>query len=403
MQRFDERLTSRDHAQNPYPTFHLLRRHDPVYWSEPWGCWLLTRYDDIVATLANPKQFTSVGRFTPTMSLPEPLKRQIRPLERHYTRGLINVDPPDHTRIRHLVQKAFSTRTVSTMADYVSDIVERLLDAVEPAGEIDVIRDLSYPLPITVIAELMGVPVTDHEKLKRWSGRIVEFMATPKPAPEVLLSSQDALVSLQDYFKSIYKQRRVAPRNDLISMLVEVEESGDRLTEEEMVSTCVTILIGGHETTTYLISSGMLALMQHPDEMRKLERRPELAAIAVEEMLRYESPFQRNRRIATEDVEVGGRRIKKGQLLVQMMGAANRDPDVFPNPDVFDIERHPNRHLSFGYGPHFCLGAPLARLEAPIAINAMLRRLPRMEIATDELVWNNAVFRGLQRLPVTFG
>jgi cytochrome P450 len=249
----------------------------------------------------------------------------------------------------------------------------------------------------------MGVPPADHGKLKRWSGKIVEFMATPKPAPEVLMSSQDALLALQDYFRSTFRRRRAEPRDDLISALVAAEEAGERLTEEELISTCVTLLIGGHETTTYLISSGVLALIQHPEQLRKLRANPDGARMAVEEMLRYEGPFQRNRRLATEAVELDGHLIEKGQLLVQMLGAANRDPAVFPNPDSFDIERHPNRHVSFGHGPHFCVGAPLARLEAPIAINALLRRLPNLELATDELVWKNTVFRGLERLPVTFG
>ena len=310
---------------------------------------------------------------------------------------------PDHTRMRHLVQKAFTPRTINALADYVKDIVERLIDAVEDKGEMDIIWDLSYPLPITVIAELMGVPIADHAKLKHWSGKIVEFMATPKPTTDVLLGSQDALLALQDYFRSIFKLRRSDPRDDLISMLVTVEEAGDRLTEEELISTCVTVLIGGHETTTNLISSGMLALLRDRDQLQKLLQHPEMVATAVEEMLRYESPFQRNRRIATEDVDVGGRRIEKGQLLVQMLGAANRDPAVFPSPDCFDIERRPNKHLSFGYGPHFCVGAPLARLEAPIAINALLRRLPNLEIAMDELIWKNEMFRGLERLTVRFG
>ncbi len=403
MGEFDPLLTSHEFAQNPYPTYHLLRREAPIYWSDLWGCWILTRYRDIVSTLQSPKRFSSVGRLTAAMELPPPLREQVQPLVRHYSQGLINVDPPDHTRIRQLVHKAFLPGTVGAMADDVEGIVERLIDEVQPRGRMDIIRDFSYPLPVTVIARLMGVPAADHEKLKRWSGRIVEFMATPKPGPEVLMSSQEALLALQDYFRSIFKRRRVEPREDLISALVAAEEAGERLTEEELVSTCVTLLIGGHETTTYLISSGVLALIQNPEQMRKLRANPDGARLAVEEMLRYEGPFQRNRRLATEATKLNGHTIEKGQLVVQMLGAANRDPAVFPNPDSFDIERRPNRHVSFGHGPHFCIGAPLARLEAPIAINALLRRLPDLEVATDELVWKNTVFRGLERLPVTFG
>ena len=403
MGEFDPLLTSHEFAQNPYPTYHLLRREAPIYWSDLWGCWILTRYRDIVSTLQNPKRFSSVGRLTAAMELPQDVREQVRPLVRHYSQGLINVDPPDHTRLRQLVHKAFLPGTVGAMAGYVEGIVERLIEEVQPRGKMDIIRDFAYPLPVTVIARLMGVPLADHGKLKRWSGKIVEFMATPKPAPEVLMSSQDALLALQDYFRSTFRRRRVELRDDLISALVAAEEAGERLTEEELISTCVTLLIGGHETTTYLISSGVLALIQHPEQLRKLRANPDGARMAVEEMLRYEGPFQRNRRLATEAVELDGHLIQKGQLLVQMLGAANRDPAVFPNPDSFDIERHPNRHVSFGHGPHFCVGAPLARLEAPIAINALLRRLPNLELATDELAWKNTVFRGLERLPVTFG
>ena len=403
MGEFDPLLTSHEFAQNPYPTYHLLRREAPIYWSDLWGCWILTRYRDIVSTLQNPRRFSSVGRLTAAMELPQDVREQVRPLVRHYSQGLINVDPPDHTRLRQLVHKAFLPGTVGAMAGYVEGIVERLIEEVQPRGKMDIIRDFAYPLPVTVIARLMGVPPADHGKLKRWSGKIVEFMATPKPAPEVLMSSQDALLALQDYFRSTFRRRRVEPRDDLISALVAAEEAGERLTEEELISTCVTLLIGGHETTTYLISSGVLALIQHPEQLRKLRANPDGARMAVEEMLRYEGPFQRNRRLATEAVELDGHLIQKGQLLVQMLGAANRDPAVFPNPDSFDIERHPNRHVSFGHGPHFCVGAPLARLEAPIAINALLRRLPNLELATEELAWKNTVFRGLERLPVTFG
>ena len=397
MGQFDPLLTSHEFAQDPYPTYHLLRREAPIYWSDLWGCWILTRYRDIVSTLQNPKRFSSVGRLTAAMELPQDVREQVRPLVRHYSQGLINVDPPDHTRLRQLVHKAFLPGTVGAMAGYVEGIVERLIEEVQPRGKMDIIWDFAYPLPVTVIARLMGVPPADHGKLKRWSGKIVEFMATPKPAPEVLMSSQDALLALQDYFRSTFRRRRVDPRDDLISALVAAEEAGERLTEEELISTCVTLLIGGHETTTYLISSGVLALIQHPEQLRKLRANPDGARMAVEEMLRYEGPFQRNRRLATEAVELDGHLIRKGQLLVQMLGAANRDPAVFPNPDSFDIERHPNRHVSFGHGPHFCIGAPLARLEAPIAINALLRRLPNLELATDELVWKNTVFRGLEQ------
>lgn len=402
MGQFDSALTSEAFNQNPYPLYHELRQQAPVYWSEAWGCWLLTRYDDITWTLQDYQTFTSLGRLTATMELPEPLWERVAPLVRHYSQGLINVDPPDHTRMRQLVHMAFTPRAIRKMRAYIEDIVERLIDEQIERGFMDVIWDFSYPLPVTVIAEMMGIPVEDHAKFKRWSGEIVGFMATPKPRPEVLLKSQDALLAMQQYFRDIYAKRRLAPEDDLITALVRAELEGDKLSEEEMVSSCVTILIGGHETTTYLIANGVYALLQHPDQLRRLRDNPALDASATEEFLRYEGPFQRNRRIATRDVVIGDMTIKKDQLILQFLGAANRDPSRFDQPDALDLARSPNKHLAFGYGPHFCLGAPLARLEAPVAIRALLQKLPKIRLAHEDLEWNSALFRGLKSLPIEF-
>ena len=402
MSQFDELLAAPAFNENPYPVYHALRRAAPVYWSEAWGCWLLTRYQDIAWTLQDVATFTSLGRLTASMDLPEPLWERVAPLVRHYSQGLINVDPPDHTRMRKLVHMAFTPRAIRKMRAYVQDIVDRLIDEQLERGAMDVIWDFSYPLPVTVIAEMMGIPVADHAKFKAWSGEIVGFMATPKPSPEVLLKSQDALLAMQQYFRDIYALRRRQPEDDLISALVGAELEGDKLSEEEMVSSCVTILIGGHETTTYLIANGIYALLQHPRQLRRLRDNLELAESATEEFLRYEGPFQRNRRIATRDVEIGAAAIKKGQLIVQFLGAANRDPAQFSHPDALDITRSPNKHLAFGYGPHFCLGAPLARLEAPIAFRSLLTKLKRIRLAQEQLEWNSALFRGLTSLPIEF-
>ena len=297
---------------------------------------------------------------------------------------------------------AFSPRAIRKLQTYIQEIVDRLIDARIEHGKMDVIWDFSYPLPVTVIAEMMGIPVEDHARFKTWSREIVGFMATPKPTPEILFKSQDALLAMQQYFRDIYAKRRRQPEDDLITALVQAELEGDRLTEEEMVSSCVTILIGGHETTTYLIANGMYALLQHRDQLRRLRDNPDLADSATEEFLRYEGPFQRNRRIATRDVAIGDKLIKKGQLVMQFLGAANRDPSQFAEPDALDITRSPNKHLAFGYGPHFCVGAPLGRLEASTAIRALLQRLKNIDLAHENLEWNSALFRGLKSLPIQF-
>ncbi len=402
MGQFDSALTSEAFNQNPYPVYHQMRKEAPVYWSDAWGCWLLTRYEDIAWSLQDYQTFTSLGRLTASMELPEPLWEKVEPLVRHYSQGLINVDPPDHTRMRKLVHMAFTPRAIRKMRTYIEGIVERLIDEQIERGEMDVIWDFSYPLPVTVIAEMMGIPLEDHPKFKAWSGEIVAFMATPKPSPEILLKSQDSLLAMQQYFRDIYAKRRLEPADDLITALVRAELEGDKLSEEEMVSSCVTILIGGHETTTYLIANGMYALLQHPDQLRLLRDNPDLDASATEEFLRYEGPFQRNRRIATRDVKIGDMKIKKDQLIMQFLGAANRDPSQFANPDALDVTRSPNKHLAFGYGPHFCLGAPLARLEAPVALRALLRKLQHIRLVHDDLEWNSALFRGLKSLPIEF-
>ena len=402
MLQFDSLLTSEAFNQNPYPVYHRLRNEAPVYWSDAWGCWMLTRYQDVTWTLQEYQTFTSLGRLTASMDLPEPLWERVEPLVRHYSQGLINVDPPDHTRMRKLVHMAFTPRTIRKMQAYIQDIVDRLIDEQIDRGEMDVIWDFSYPLPVTVIAEMMGIPVEDHANFKAWSGEIVGFMATPKPTPEILLKSQDSLLAMQQYFRDIFAKRRLQPEDDLITALVRAELEGDKLTEEEMVSSCVTILIGGHETTTYLIANGFFALLQNPDQLKLLRDNPDLDGSATEEFLRYEGPFQRNRRIATRDVQIGDKTIKEGQLIMQFLGAANRDPTQFADPDALDITRSPNKHLAFGYGPHFCLGAPLARLEAPTAIRALLRRMKNIRLAHDDLEWNSALFRGLKSLPIQF-
>lgn len=404
MTDWDSLLLSKDFIANPYPVYHQLRSQAPICWSDAWGCWLLTRYSDVESTLRDYERFSSFGRVTAVIQqeVPEPLLEQIQPLVRHYSAGLINVDPPDHTRLRALVHKAFTPRVLERLKPRIQNIVDDYLDKVYPNGHMDLIRDLAFPLPATVIAELMGVPTEDRDQFKEWSDRIVEFQATPRPTPQVLLRSQQALLELREYFRGIYAQRRREPREDLISALVAIEEQGDKLSEEELLATCVSILLGGHETTTNLIGSGMVLLLKNPDQLRQLRDNPSLITSAVEEFLRCESPFQRNRRIATRDIEMEGRQIKKGQAVMQLLGAANRDPAEFADPDRLDITRWPNKHVAFGYGTHFCLGAGLARIEAPIAFSTILRRLPGLRLETETVEWHNSLFRGPKALPVSF-
>jgi cytochrome P450 len=402
--KLDLYVKSREFAQNPYPVYDELRSSQPVCWTEVWGCWVLSRYDDIVAVLQGHERFSSMGRVTNVLQreLSQPFLERAQPLIDHYSKGLINVDPPDHTRLRRLAQKTFLPRTLERLRPRVEKIANELIDAVEPSGKMDVVRDFAYPLPITVIAELLGVPASDRENLKHWSGAILEFQAVPRTDGEIVLRSQKALLELREYFRGIFAERRRNPQEDLISEMVAVEEQGDRLTEEELLATCVSILIGGHETTTSLLSSAVWLFLNHPDQLATLRRVQGAMSCAVEEVLRFESPFQRLTRVAMEDMEICGQKIARGQTVMCLLGAANRDPAQFPEPKYFDSERVPNRHVAFAYGIHFCLGAGLARLEAPIALNALFRRLPALRLETLDVEWSMGVLRALRDLRVVF-
>jgi hypothetical protein len=397
-------LKSREFVQNPYPIYDQLRSADPVRWTELWGCWLLTTYEDVVAVLQDHQRFSSRGRVTNVLQreLQPSALAEAHPLIDHYSKGLINVDPPDHTRMRRLAQKTFLPRTLERLRPRVEEIVNDLIDEFEPTGKMDVVRDFAYPLPITVIAELLGVPAADRDNLKHWSGAILEFQAVPRTDAEVVLRSQKALLELRDYFRGVFAQRRRKPEQDLISELLAVEEQGDHLTEEELLSTCVSILIGGHETTTSLLSSAVWLFINHPDLLARARQAPASMSGAVEEVLRFESPFQRLTRVAKEDVEIRGQKIRQGQTVMGLLGAANRDPAQFPDPARFDIERSPNRHVAFAHGIHFCLGAGLARLEAPIALNILFRRLPGLRLENRDIEWSMGVLRALRHLEIAF-
>jgi pimeloyl-[acyl-carrier protein] synthase len=406
MVEFDQMLGTSGFRDNPYPFYRQLQTEDPVHWCEPWRCWVLTRYQDVAPILMDPHQFSNQGRVTNVIQreYPSEFLSQVQPLLHHFSRGLINVDPPDHTRLRRLVQKTFLPKTLERLRPHVQRLVDDFLDRVVDSGHCDLVADLAFPLPVTVIAELLGVPAEMRDSFKHWSVTILQFQAAPRPPQDVILRSQQAIGELRGYLKSVADERRKQPREDLISELVAVEEAGERLTEDELLSTGVGLLVAGHETTTNLIAGAIWLLLRHPEQLARLRRESALMNTAIEEVLRYESPLQRLTRTVSSEVAVGGRPIKQGQTLMMLLGAANRDPAQFPEPDRFDIAREPNRHIAFGQGIHFCLGAPLARLEAPIAVNTILRRLPNLRLAShDPLEWHSGVMRGLKTLPLCFG
>jgi pimeloyl-[acyl-carrier protein] synthase len=387
---------------DPYPVYQALREHGRVYYSATWKCRVLSHYQDIAAVLLNPEVFSNRGRVTNVIQreFPEQFLEQIKPLLHHYSRGVINLDPPDHTRMRRLLQKTFLPRTLERLAVEIRRTTGELLDTAAERGTIDVVADLAYPLPVSVIAELLGVPRDHREQLKRWSAIIMEFQAVPLPSAAAILRSQAGIVEMRAYLSELLEARRKNPREDLISELLMLELDGDRLAEDELLSTCLTLLVAGHETTTNLIGSAVWLFLKHPEQRARLRAQPALVASAIEEVLRFESPLHRVGRTALSDTELAGVTIRKGETVFLLLASANRDPAQFAQPDVFDVARSPNKHIAFGYGIHFCLGAALARLEAPVAVNALFERWPEARLPDTPLDWHSGVMRGLTSLPI---
>jgi len=382
---------------DPYPSYRRLREEDPVHRSG-FGFWVLTRYDDVVTLLRDPR--FGRDRYQPLLRA-----RFGEDASGGISGSMLFRDPPDHTRLRGLVNKAFTPRVVETMRPHIQRIVDDLLDAVRQARAMDVIADLAYPLPVIVICEMLGVPVADRGEFRQWSldiGRSLDAIATPSD-PAVIERGNVARRALTDYFRTLVAERRARPRADLLSALIAAEDAGERLSEGELLATCVLLFVAGHETTVNLIGNGLLALLRHPDALRALRDDPSLLGSAVEELLRYDGPVQRTGRIANADTEIDGRKIDEGTLVLGLIGAANRDPAHFPEPDRLDLGRADNRHLAFGWGIHFCLGAPLARVEGQIALGTLTRRLRGLTFTGSAPEWRaSATLRGLHRLPVAW-
>lgn len=384
---------------NPYPLFHRLRSEDPVHWDPFLHTWVVTRYSDVLEVLHT---FSAERTHTP-----EKLKAmglsQMSPIAQLMVKQMLFMDPPAHTRLRSLASQAFSPGRVAVLRTHIREIVNRLLDSVQSKGEMDVIHDLGDPLPATVTAEMLGVPVGDRFQLKAWSADFAEmlgnFQHNPEHAPRMLRAVQD----MTTYFRDTIRRQKDQPQEGLVHSLTMAEVDGDRLTDEEVAATSIVTMVGGLETTTNLIGNGVLTLLRNPGELERLQADPSLIPSAVEEMLRYESPSQHTGRLAPRDVELGDKKIRKAQAVMAVMAAANRDPERFPDPDRFDITRTDNRHLAFGYAAHFCFGAALARVEGQEVFEAIIRRLPDLELQPVSLTWrNNLGLRGLTALPVRF-
>jgi pimeloyl-[acyl-carrier protein] synthase len=402
----DEKLVSDEFLDDPYPLLRQLQQEDPVFWSESIGGWIVTRYDDIVPTFRDVSHFSNYGRFAKTVEyLPSEDRQKLAPFENHYRqKSLLQSDPPDHTRLRGLMAKAFNATSVEAMRPRIRKIVDAVIDSVRDRHEMDVIRDLAYPLPFSVLGAIMGLPDARQDEIKHWADEILLFQGVNRPPVALLERSQAALLSMRSYLTELVHEKRRHPGDDMISQLVAAEAEGNRLTEQELVYTCVTIMGAGHETTTSLIGNGLYTILSHPEQWRKLRGNPSLLTPAIEEMLRYESPVARQPRVIKDETELGGKKLRKGEVAFQMLNAANRDPGYFPAPETFDIERQNNKHLAFGMGIHFCLGAGLARTEAQEVFKAILERLPAIRLVSEKAVWDRHKpnSRMLHTLPVTF-
>ena len=406
MTDFDHLLTAPSFFENPYPTYDLMRDEAPVVWSEAWGGWVLTRYADVVATLRDHRRFSNKGRVDHMLAhVPKDARTRTGALEAHFAANLAHADPPDHTRMRTLLNRAFTPREMEKMLPRVQAVVDTLLDRVEARGDgrMDLIADLSFPLPATIIAEMIGAPAGDSAQFQDWANGVNQlFSSVGRATGEQVATAQEHVKDIRAYTLQLAERRRDEPQDDLMTMLMEAVHQGI-LSLDELVSTVVTLFIAGHETTTYTLANGVLALLRHPEQLDRLRAHPDLMASVVEEIWRYDTPVQRGWKLATEDTEIHGQGIRAGELVLPMPGAANHDPAQFPEPARFDVMRKDNRHVAFGYGIHFCIGAPLARVELPVALASLLRRYPDLHLATDALEWRRDVaMRGPVRLDLRY-
>lgn len=384
---------------NPYPLYHRLRSEDPVHWDPFLHAWVVTRYADVVTVF----QKFSADR-TPT---PEQLTAMgleaLTPLARVMVKQMLFLDPPAHGRVRGLASKAFTPRRVEALREHIRDITETLLDAVQDKHEMDIIADLAYPLPAIVTAEMLGVPTADWRLLTKWSADFAQVLGNFQHNPEHASQVIKSLAEMTDYFRAAIRENRAKPRDGLINAYLTAEIDGDRFTEEEVVANTIVTMVGGQETTTNLIGNGILTLLRNPLQWERLKTETSLIPAAVEELLRYESPSQHTARLAPEDVMLGGKQIRKRQAVIAVMGAANRDPERFPDPDRLDIDRQNNRHVAFAWAGHFCFGASLARIEGQTAFEQLLARMPNLALKPGTITWReNLGLRGVVALPVTF-
>jgi cytochrome P450 len=393
---------------DPYPIYRRYREEDPVHWgisahSKLPGTWYLFRYQDVMQVLESPKFGREAWRVRDDGE-GSPVPKAYKRFQSMVSKWMVFRDPPDHTRLRSLVNKVFSLKMVENIRPEILKIADGLLDRLEERAEMDLVEEFAFPLPVMVIAAILGVDPEDRPLFREWALALQHASASRlTPAPDAYEKAEAATQALIQYFNSAIAQRHQEPRQDLITALIKARDEGDKLTDDEILATCIHLLTAGHETTINLISKGVLALLKHPEAIEKLRSHPELIPNAIEELIRYDSPVQMVTRWAYADIEIGGKTIKRGDSVGLILGAANRDPERFTDPDSLNFQRPDYKHAGFGSGIHFCLGSILARAEAQIAFNVLLNRLPKMHLLDETVEWqNNIVFHGPKHLRVGF-
>jgi len=395
-------LKSPRNIQDPFPVYAWLREREPVHWSESLGGWVVTRWPDVTSIFNTPETFSSdrFRKLDERYASRRPAVRAVADVLGHW---LVFRDPPDHERLRELVQRSFTPKQLQPSRDRIETIVSALLDRVAARGEMDFIRDFAFPLPAMVITGMMGVPESDLDAIKTWSDRLAAYIGGAVDDRDNFTEASAGVAALVDYFGALFRERERRSGDDLVSLMLRAEHDGHRLTRDEVVANCILFLFAGHETTTNLLGNGLFHLLREAEQSALVRSDPALIHGAVEELLRYDCPVPATVKIATEDVPWHGRTIGRGDMVIPFMAAANRDPRQFPDPDRLDVRRNPERHLAFAAGIHFCLGAWLARLEARVVLEIVFRRLPHLRLARAEPRWKPMIFlRGLESLPLAW-
>jgi cytochrome P450 len=398
----DDDLLTPERTADPYPHFAWLRANDPVRWNELYHAWFVHRYDDVVAALRDPR--LSSDRVRPVFAnrLTPEQQAQRAPAYRILENWMVFRDPPDHTRLRGLVSRAFTPKSAEAQRKRIKRVVDRMLDSVVERGEIDLINDFAFPIPAFVIAEMMGVPPEERDLFKAWSDDVMVLVFGAHGLADRRERAQQGLLDLAEYIGNLVAEFRQRPGSNLISALLDAQEGDQRLTDDEIVATCILLLFGGHETTTNLIGNGTRALLRNPAELERLRSDTGLMKGAVEELLRFDGPSKMEVRIAATDLEMRGKRIRRGDMVYLVQAAANHDPDAFPVPDSLRVDRNPRNHVGFGFGIHYCLGAPLARLEGRIALEALVTSPFELSLTGEERWHPTLISRGMQQLGVAF-